>query len=88
MVISSVVRPAALVLYLIVSGLAPSHTLAQSYPAKPEFLKALGHSEIKERLAKNGYEAGGDTPEQFAAVIRDDYARWGKVIREAGIRVE
>jgi tripartite-type tricarboxylate transporter receptor subunit TctC len=30
----------------------------------------------------------GDTPEQFAAFIRAEYARWGKLIAEAGIRAE
>jgi hypothetical protein len=30
----------------------------------------------------------GDTPEQFAAMIKADMARMGKVIKEAGIRVD
>ena len=28
------------------------------------------------------------TPEQFAARIRSDYAKWGKVIKDANVKVE
>jgi tripartite-type tricarboxylate transporter receptor subunit TctC len=28
------------------------------------------------------------TPEEFAAFIRAEYAKWGKVVREAGIKAE
>jgi tripartite-type tricarboxylate transporter receptor subunit TctC len=30
----------------------------------------------------------GDTPEQFAATIRNDMARWAKVVRTANLRIE
>jgi tripartite-type tricarboxylate transporter receptor subunit TctC len=30
----------------------------------------------------------GNTPEEFAAVIKSEQAKWGKVIREANIRIE
>jgi tripartite-type tricarboxylate transporter receptor subunit TctC len=42
--------------------------------------------EVKERLAIIGYTAVGNTPEEFSAQIKRDVARWGKVIREAGIK--
>jgi tripartite-type tricarboxylate transporter receptor subunit TctC len=29
-----------------------------------------------------------DTPEEFAALIKADYEKWGQVIREAGIKLE
>jgi tripartite-type tricarboxylate transporter receptor subunit TctC len=35
-----------------------------------------------------GFEVVGSSPEVFAALIRNDTARLGKVIRDAGIRVE
>ena len=35
-----------------------------------------------------GAEPGGATPEQFAAEIRAEHARWGSVIRELGIRID
>jgi tripartite-type tricarboxylate transporter receptor subunit TctC len=30
----------------------------------------------------------GETPQQFAAFIKAEYARWGAVVREAGITVQ
>jgi len=42
--------------------------------------------EVKERLATIGYTAVGNTPEEFAVQIKQDIARWAKVIREAGIK--
>jgi tripartite-type tricarboxylate transporter receptor subunit TctC len=42
--------------------------------------------EVKERLSTIGYTAVGNTPEEFAAQIKRDIARWAKVIREAGIK--
>lgn len=51
-------------------------------------VKALAHPTIKERFATLGVEPVGNTPEQFATFIRDDLARWAKVIKSAGIKIE
>ena len=51
-------------------------------------MKALGASDVRERMTGLGFEVVGNTPEQFAAQIKNDIARWGKVIREAGIRAD
>ena len=50
-----------------------------------EIIKTLRAPDIRESLAREGYEAIGDTPEQFAALIKADVARYGKLIRAAGI---
>jgi tripartite-type tricarboxylate transporter receptor subunit TctC len=50
--------------------------------------KALADPEIKEKITSQGNEAVGGTPEQFAALIRTEAPRWGKVVREAGITPE
>ena len=50
-----------------------------------EIIKTLRTSEIRESLAREGYEPIGDTPEQFAALIKSEVARYGKLIRAAGI---
>ena len=42
--------------------------------------------EVIEKLTAIGVEARNSTPEEFAEVIRNDNARWGRVIKEAGIR--
>lgn len=44
--------------------------------------------EIRERLTGLGFEVVGSSPEAFAALIKNDTARLGKVIRDAGIRAE
>jgi tripartite-type tricarboxylate transporter receptor subunit TctC len=46
----------------------------------------LGTPEIKERLFSQGLEAGGGSPEKLAALMKSEIAKWGKVIRDAGIR--
>jgi tripartite-type tricarboxylate transporter receptor subunit TctC len=49
--------------------------------------KALAMPEVRERLAAIGVEPVGTTPAEFAAVVRNDYRKWGKVIRDADIRL-
>jgi tripartite-type tricarboxylate transporter receptor subunit TctC len=41
--------------------------------------------DLRPALDDMGYEPVGDTPEQFAAMIRAELAKFGKVVREAGI---
>ena len=41
---------------------------------------------IKETLLLEGYEPIGDTPEQFAALIKAEVARYAKLIRTTGIQ--
>lgn len=49
-------------------------------------LRALNAPELRERLRRDGAEAMGNSPETFAAIVRDDVARWQKQVREAGIK--
>jgi tripartite-type tricarboxylate transporter receptor subunit TctC len=42
----------------------------------------------KERLANVGFEVVASTPEAFARLIREEIAKWTKVVREAGIKGE
>jgi len=51
-------------------------------------LKVLARTEVKERFATLGVSPLGSTPEQFATFIRDDYAKWTKVITDANIKAE
>jgi tripartite-type tricarboxylate transporter receptor subunit TctC len=50
--------------------------------------KAILSDGFKEKFAKIGDEAGGGSPEDFAAVIKADSAKWGEVIHRAGIKLE
>jgi tripartite-type tricarboxylate transporter receptor subunit TctC len=47
-----------------------------------------GLKEVLDRFAAIGAEVLPTTPEAFAAFIRAEHARWGEVIRRAGIKVE
>ncbi len=42
--------------------------------------------DVKERLAAIDFEPVGNTPEEFGAFIKKEVARWGKVVRDAGIK--
>jgi tripartite-type tricarboxylate transporter receptor subunit TctC len=53
-----------------------------------EVVKALGRPDVKERLVGLGAEPGGNSPEAFAAFIRSEVDKWGKVVREAKIRLD
>jgi tripartite-type tricarboxylate transporter receptor subunit TctC len=50
--------------------------------------KILSSPQAKERYAHVGADIRYDSPEDFGALIRSDVAKWAKVIREAGIRVD
>ena len=51
-------------------------------------LKALAIADVRDRMQANGNTPSASTPEAFASLIRQERARWGKVIREAHIAVE
>lgn len=53
-----------------------------------EFNAALELPEVRERLLQTGMTPVGGTAEQFAAHIRRETDRWGRVIRARGIKVE
>jgi tripartite-type tricarboxylate transporter receptor subunit TctC len=48
--------------------------------------QAIKSEAFKEKFAKIGDEPGGGTPEDFAATIQADSAKWGDVIKRAGIK--
>jgi tripartite-type tricarboxylate transporter receptor subunit TctC len=53
-----------------------------------ELLKAITLPEVKERMFGLGMEVAGGTPDSFGTLVKSDIAKWAKVIREAGIKVE
>ena len=48
--------------------------------------KVLSQKDMRERLAQTGMEVELMAPELFAEVIKNDVARWGKIIKAAGIK--
>jgi tripartite-type tricarboxylate transporter receptor subunit TctC len=45
-------------------------------------------ADVLDRIAVLGYEASTGTPQQFAAYIKAEVAKWGKVVKETGIRAD
>ena len=50
--------------------------------------KALALPDVKERIAGLAGEPGGNRPEEFAAYIRDQHAKMGKLVKDANVRAE
>ena len=50
--------------------------------------KALADDAVRKLLVSRGADPGGGTPEAFARVIQADYAKWGKVVKASGARVD
>jgi len=48
----------------------------------------LGSPDMKERFAVQGLEPAANTPQQFAAMIRADMAKWSKVVKASGARAD
>ena len=53
-----------------------------------ETAREIHRPEVKEKLLGAGVEPVGNSPEEFGAYVKADMARWGKVIKDAGIRAE
>ena len=53
-----------------------------------ESTRVLNRADVKERLFSIGTETVASTPEQSAAIIRAELARWGRLIDDVGIRVD
>ncbi len=50
--------------------------------------KALADAGVQDKLAKQGLEVHAMTSDQFTGIVHADVARWGKIIRELGVRGE
>ena len=53
-----------------------------------EFRKALGSPELSQVMKTQGYDVWTLDPAAFLAFIRDDHAKWGKVVKDAGLKPE
>ena len=53
-----------------------------------EVNRALAAKEVRERLASEGGETLGGSPAQFAVFLAAEHAKWGRVVRESGAKVE
>ena len=53
-----------------------------------EIVKLVALPDVKDRLTVLGFEAVGNSPEEFAAQIKRELPKWAKVVREANIKAE
>jgi tripartite-type tricarboxylate transporter receptor subunit TctC len=53
-----------------------------------ETVKAIRDPQVEPKLRAGRIFVIGNTPEQFAAMMRADNAAWGRVIRETGVKGE
>jgi tripartite-type tricarboxylate transporter receptor subunit TctC len=56
--------------------------------AAADIARALNAPAVKTKLAAQGIDVVTSSPQALARLIREDYARWGKVIRATGIKSE
>ena len=49
---------------------------------------AMSDPEVRAKLAQSGVTPAPDSPEEFAQYLKDEYDRWGRIIREKGIKVD
>lgn len=69
--------------------LAPAGTPREAVARlSAEIAKLTQHPEIREKLSAQGAEAVTMTPEQTAAHVRSEIAKWGKVVQASGAKVE
>jgi tripartite-type tricarboxylate transporter receptor subunit TctC len=53
-----------------------------------ETLRALGDADVKKQFAAQGIDAMGGTPDQFAAYIREETAKWARVVQASGAKLD
>lgn len=53
-----------------------------------EIVAIMRVPDVREKMLAQGFEPVGDTPEEFARFIREEIARWEKVVKSAGVRPE
>lgn len=53
-----------------------------------ETVKALAQPDTKERLATLGAEGVGNSPDEFRAFVKAEIAKWARVVKQAGLKVE
>jgi tripartite-type tricarboxylate transporter receptor subunit TctC len=53
-----------------------------------EYGQALKVPEVRERLVNLGAEPNGESGAAFARMVREDVARWARVVKASGVKIE
>jgi len=51
-----------------------------------EINRAMGLADVREKIITAGFAIDTGTPEYFAATIKNDYAKYGKLVRDIGLQ--
>ena len=51
-------------------------------------VKAIAAPDIRDRMSAEGAEFVGDTPEQYAAFVKSEIAKWGRAVKASGAKPE
>jgi tripartite-type tricarboxylate transporter receptor subunit TctC len=70
---------------ILVPPATPKDILAR---INAEFVKTLKTPAVREKLSQQGFEAVGNSPEEYAAFLRAETVKWAEVVRIAGVKVE
>jgi tripartite-type tricarboxylate transporter receptor subunit TctC len=71
--------------YILTAAASPKAAVQKLNEA---FGKALATKEVKDKLASQGVDAKGTTPEEAANILRDEIASWGKVVKASGVKMQ
>ena len=74
--------------YTSVGGTAHTVIKKEMFRLNAEFTQALAAPDIRERLARMGAEPSPMSPEAFASFVRAEQAKYERVVKSSGARVE
>lgn len=65
----------------------PAHAVAEVVARTHKaVVEAVGSSTVRDALAKLDYVAGTTSPQEYAAALRAEHARWGAIVKETGFK--
>ncbi|MNC93373.1 Tripartite tricarboxylate transporter family receptor [compost metagenome] len=71
------------------AALAPAGTSAEIVARlNREFAAALKTNELRQRLTQEAFEPIGSTPEYLGDYMKKEIARWAKLVKETGARID
>jgi tripartite-type tricarboxylate transporter receptor subunit TctC len=53
-----------------------------------DIVKVLAMPDVKEKFIALGADPVGNTPEEFSAYLKTEIAKWGKVVKDSGAKVD
>jgi tripartite-type tricarboxylate transporter receptor subunit TctC len=53
-----------------------------------KLVEALRSPDMRQRIRIQAFDLWTSTPEEFTRVLKSDYAKWGKIVRAAGARID